>query len=62
MNAVVDKDGCISCGLCCELCPEVFQMDDDELAEAYAEVTDDTFDSAKEAEESCPVSVITVEE
>ncbi len=62
MKAVVDKDGCISCGLCCELCSEVFRMGDDELAEAYADVTNETLSSAKEAEDSCPVSVITVEE
>lgn len=62
MKAEIDRDGCISCGLCPNICPEVFTMADDGLAEAYGEVTADNLDSAKEAAEGCPVSVITVEE
>ncbi|NLT48517.1 MAG: ferredoxin [Clostridiales bacterium] len=61
MKAVIDRDGCIGCGLCADTCPEVFRMADDGLAEAYAEVTDETYDTAKEAEENCPTSVITIE-
>lgn len=61
MKAVIDRDGCISCGLCADTCPEVFRMADDGLAEVYADVTSDTEDTAKEAADNCPVSVITVE-
>ena len=62
MKAFVDRDGCISCGLCTETCPEVFRMADDGLAEVYVdEVPKEAEDSAKEAAEGCPVSVITVE-
>jgi ferredoxin len=62
MKATIDRDGCIGCGVCADTCPEVFRMADDGLAEVYAEVTSETLASAREAEESCPVSVITVEE
>ncbi len=62
MKAEIDRDGCISCGLCPDTCPEVFHMADDGLAEAYGEVTAENLDSAKAAAEGCPVSVITVEE
>ncbi len=62
MQAEIDRSGCIACGLCSEICPEVFQMADDGLAEAYQAPTPDNIDSAHEAEESCPVSVISVEE
>ena len=62
MKAVVDKETCIGCGLCPSICPEVFSMDDDGLAVAIDEEIDDSLiDSAKEAEESCPVDAITVE-
>ncbi len=62
MKAVVDKDLCIGCGLCPNICPEVFSMDDDGLAIAIDEEIDESLiDSAKEAEESCPVDAITVE-
>ena len=62
MKAVIDRDGCTGCSLCAEICPEVFRMADDGLAEVHGEVTEENYDSAKEAEDSCPVSVITIEE
>lgn len=62
MKAWVDKDGCISCGLCPTICPEVFRMGDNDLAEAYVDtVPSDSEDAAREAADSCPVSVIHIE-
>lgn len=62
MKAFVDKDTCIGCGACTGICPEIFDMDDDGLAIATTEeVSADLQDSANEAQESCPVSAITVE-
>ncbi len=62
MKATIDREGCIACGLCTELCPEVFRMADDGLAEVYVdEVPEEAEDTAQEAQESCPVSVIKVE-
>lgn len=61
MKAYVDKDACISCGLCPSLCPEVFEMEDDGKAGVQTdEVPESARDSAKEAEESCPVNAISV--
>ena len=34
-NVYVDQEICISCGLCVETAPEVFRMNDDNLAEVY---------------------------
>lgn len=62
MKAVVDKEGCISCGLCVSTCPEVFTFDEDGLAEANGQLTDDNFASAESARTSCPVSVIDIRE
>ena len=61
MKAVVDQSGCIGCGLCADTCPEVFRMNEENLAEAYAAVTDAALETAQEARDSCPVSVITLE-
>lgn len=62
MKASIDRENCISCGLCESICPEVFRMGADGPAEAYVESVPEAFqDTAKEAAEGCPVSVITVE-
>lgn len=62
MKASIDREGCISCGLCETLCPEVFRMADDGYAEVYVDpVPESAEDAAKDAADSCPVSVITVE-
>ncbi len=61
MKASIDREGCISCELCPTICPEVFQMAEDGLAEVIVEeVPKDKEDSAKEAAENCPVNVISV--
>ncbi|UOO37355.1 ferredoxin [Oscillospiraceae bacterium CM] len=62
MKATVDKSGCIACTLCASICPDVFRMGSDGLAEAYADVTQELQSSAEEARDSCPVSVISLED
>jgi ferredoxin len=62
MKAAIDRDGCISCGLCAQSCPEIFQMAEDELAEVILEeVPKNLENEAMDAMNNCPVSVITVE-
>lgn len=62
MKAVVNKEGCISCGLCVSTCPEVFTFDEDGVAEANGQITDSNFASAESARSSCPVAVIDIVE
>ena len=63
MKPVVDRDLCIGCGLCEDICPEVFQLRDD----GYAYVIDENpdpglYDCARDACDSCPVDAITLDE
>lgn len=51
------EDGCTACGLCEELCPDVFEVD--EIASVISGVDFDEFeDCIEEASDNCPVEVI----
>ena len=62
MKALVDKDTCTGCGLCCDTCPEVFEMDNDVAKVIMAEVPQDAEDKCREAAEGCPGEAISIEE
>ncbi len=60
MKAIIDES-CTGCGLCPQICPEVFQMGDDELAKVIVQELPETcIESAREAEETCPVCAIAI--
>lgn len=61
MKAVINE-GCIGCGQCASVCPEVFVMNDEEFAEVHGEVTPENRPQVDEAVDSCPVAVIEVVE
>jgi len=62
MKAIIDRSGCISCGLCAATCPDVFQMAGDGFAEVITEAVPKELEAlAVEAMEGCPVSVISAE-
>lgn len=60
LRAIVDKNLCIGCGLCPEICPAVFAMGDDEKA-FVKEDADYDAGCCREAADSCPVGAIAVE-
>lgn len=61
MKFRIDQELCISCGLCVEMCPEVFEcVDDAYLAKAEAVSAEDE-ESAISAEQECPVEAISHE-
>ena len=63
MKANVDREACIGCELCASICPEVFEMDDDQIATVIANpIPEDEENNAVEAEESCPTEAITIKE
>jgi ferredoxin len=62
MKASVDKDLCIGCGLCAEICPAVFQMDDDHAVAKVETVPPEAEDACRDAAQQCPVEAIKIEE
>lgn len=62
MKAIVDKDLCTGCGLCCDTCPAVFEMGDNVAVVIPGEVPDEAEASCREAATSCPVEAIAIKE
>lgn len=71
-RVTVDKDTCISCGVCYSTCPEVFEPDDEgknQIVSKYRSsssgsegvVDDSVVDCAQSARDTCPVQAIIVE-
>ena len=62
MKATVDPDLCTGCEVCVDTCPEVFEMNDDDLAVTIVDVVPaDAEESAQEAADDCPAEAITIE-
>lgn len=60
MNVRIE-DTCVACGVCTDLCPDVFVMGD-EIAEVVASLVPPEFeDLAREAAEDCPVDAIIID-
>lgn len=57
----VDVDECTGCEVCVQTCPEVFQMNDDGVAEVASQ-TGASEDDVQEAIDACPVQCIHWEE
>jgi len=61
MNVRVDPDLCTGCGPCAEICPEVFEIQDDKSVVRVAVVPANLEDAVREAAEACPTEAIIVE-
>lgn len=53
----IDREECISCGVCVEDCPEVFRMAKDDRSEVYNPTGADEA-SIQTAIDDCPVACI----
>ena len=63
MRPVVDQETCIGCGSCSEICPAVFQLNEElEKAEVVDEDGCEIAGCCEAAAENCPVEAITLEE
>lgn len=62
MKAIVTDD-CISCGVCPDVCPEVFELPDGEKARVIVDTVPAELEAkAHVACEACPVDAIILEE
>lgn len=62
MKVRVNQDTCIGCGMCIDMCSEVFEYNDSGLSAAKSEEVDSSFtESVTEAQQACPVDAIEVE-
>jgi ferredoxin len=63
MRPKVDESLCIGDGICADICPEVFEMRDDNLAHVINdEPGEDLYDRIREAVDACPAVAITADE
>jgi len=59
MKVYVDQDLCIGCGACIDTAPELFDYNDEGLAQAIVDtVPADQEELAQEAIDSCPTEAI----
>ena len=62
MKAIVDQDACIGCGMCIDICPEIFKYNDEDKSESIVdEIPENLKDKADESVQVCPVEAITIE-
>jgi ferredoxin len=52
------EDTCTACGLCCDTCPEVFEMGDEMATVIVDEVPPQYQEAAQQALDECPVGAI----
>lgn len=63
MRPEVDESLCIGDGICVDICPEVFEMRDDNLAHVINEdPAPDLHERVREAADACPTGAIAVHE
>lgn len=63
MKAMVNQETCISCGMCIDICPEVFSYNEDNKSVAIdGDIPEKSIDGAKESRDACPVDAIDIKE
>jgi ferredoxin len=58
---VTISEECVSCGLCVDICPDVFEMGTEYAQVKMASIPEKFEAAVRQAAEECPVSAIAVE-
>lgn len=61
MKACVNEE-CILCGLCADMCPDIFRLGEEKARVVVNEIPSEQMDCCREAADSCPVEAIEVSE
>ena len=60
MKVKIDHDLCSGYGICADLCPEVFEMEDDKAKVIVDVVPEDAEEDCRDAADSCPEGCIEI--
>ena len=62
MEIYIDGNLCSGCGLCVGICPEMFEMDEEDKAVAInSDIPDELWESCRQACDECPENAISIE-
>lgn len=61
MKAYVNEE-CILCGLCADMCPDIFELGDEKSEVVVDEIPPEQQDCCREAAESCPTDAIEIDD
>ncbi len=62
MKVRIDKELCSGDEICVDICPEVFEMQDDIAVAKMETIPEDLKEKCREAAGECPSEAITIEE
>lgn len=62
MKAEILKDTCIGCGACEAICPDVFEIGEEGIAEVKKDIKDEDKELVQEASNMCPTEAIQIKE